>query len=288
MRTQFRCVIILLLLQFLLLCGCAPQTADPEYVLQLATKENHDNLDDFHAALEVLVIPDNFIYYEDIAFIGSFEDGAYLQTGGTGMQRYGIRDEAGNPITVDIRENRTKEISQANLFTYGGEPVYQMPQRDSFVYAPENGPAQRGERPEDRKDPDYWKQDTWDYYLYNGIRYTYYGIDYHRENQPDQSGKIYEVKWTYGKYEISLRLGGAELDAYSGEYRNSFIGKLLHPDTVQEAVDQINHAILWRRIQVALKKDAPLLICLLCVLSAGTVVLVKGRKRKKSRKKQAG
>lgn len=285
MKLRSMRAIAVLLLHCLFLCSCS----EPTETVRYGTNETYVTLESFHAAMSEMQLPDNFIWYEDIAFIGSFVSGAFLNTGNTGTQRYRIKDAAGNYLEVDISERKTKAAAEAALGqTYGGEALYRMPAQNSFCYAPENGPAQRGNRAQDKNSKIIMPIDGYDKYIFKDILYIYYGIDHVQRDGSGKPGELHAVEWTYGKYTVNLCFAheNPDLTLYSDAYMDSFIGRLVDSDSAQGAVQQLNQAIFWRRSRVALKKNVPLLICLLCVLSVGTAVLVTGRKKRIVEKRQ--
>ena len=83
MKLRSMRALAVLLLHCLFLCSCS----EPTETVRYGTNETYDTLESFHAAMSEMQLPDNFIWYEDIAFIGSFVSGAFLNTRNTGTQR---------------------------------------------------------------------------------------------------------------------------------------------------------------------------------------------------------
>lgn len=257
----FRRMIVLFLVLGVLLSGVivVPLTA-----MALSTTISNDatcaTLEEYQEALEKICVSDHFIYYEDIAFIGEFAGFWGKDFDIYNYVRYDLKDASGATVTIGLNKLRY-EVN--NVFTLGqGRPIVPMPDRESFYHPP----VDPVENPVNSV-----------VYLWEDALYLYRSGEIAEDQSPIES-----ICWTYGGYRINVSPGGS---AYPEEAKDTLMGRLLDPDTAKDAMDQVNQAIAWRQFRVAVKKNAPVLICVGCVvLTGGAALLVRHKKKKQAAK----
>lgn len=266
------CAVFLLMILFV---GCNRNDVD-KYTVPLVTNPDYfgltflpvlNTLDEYYDLLDNSYIPQGYVTYDDISFIGQFHTYTMFHDDPESVHtfvEYGLIDQAGYVVGVSITMDDSERLYPRK------KEFEKMDSHDNFRYAPESYP-----------DNAYQGTDT--KYSYKDIIYTY-------SEQSLDGGKPYlsRISWSYNDYYISIKPGfrGGE-DRWDGstypeDATDTFVGRLLDPDTAQEAVDQFNAAIRWVNFRDGLVRWLPVVIPALCVAAVGTVYLIIRHKRKRA------
>ena len=249
--------ILLAILCILMLSGCQQNDPDdytlpePEWVgvvsVSYTIPPRARSIEEYEKRLEAEYIPDSFIYYDDISFVGDFDaywgEGTEPEIGWTveryhRRQVYALADENGSYCLT------LRHLDEARTLKNDLYEREEMPQRESFYRSPSGDDGN---------------------YQYGNMLYSY------------REGNIVSILWYFGKYRICIEV----IDIHPDVESDAFVSRLLHADTAVVAKNQLNRAIFWRQIRVAMKKAAPIAIPVVCVLAVGISVLVYYRRKKR-------
>lgn len=283
------CRMIAAVLLLALLCGCRNTNAR-SYTLPVGEpipgyedrfyKPTFTTLEAYDQFLAESYIPEGYISYHDIAFVGEFCE--YRLNTDDDLENlhdrafYLITDASGCRIAISI----SKQGSFAGYFDDEAEYENLDGIRD-FRYAPEYPP-------EDAEHASYSKT-----YKYGDIKYTYDGLG------KDIKPALRFIDWKFGDYYITVAKGDTTvmkrdelgrpvatvieyLNSYPEIETDTFVGRLLNPKTAQGAVDQLNFFIWWANFREELIQWLPMTIFIMCVAAVGTGYLIIRRKWKKT------
>lgn len=202
-----------------------------------------------------------YIYSDDISFIGKstkvsakrFFDNMilsenyaeeYAEGNYFDLVAFEVMDTSGVPLTVYIYYN--------HWFEHYQNPN-KMPAADDF-----------------RTQPNY-DDEMFQNFAHEGVQYHY------------TDGKLSDILWYYKEYAVSIRLErdvSNELVIYP-EGKDTYFNRLLDPETVQQAVQEMNDVIDW--VFYTRPTVMRIISCVGCaVFAVGVVFLIVSRRRKKT------
>ena len=267
--------VIGIILLFGLLCGCQ-NANEMDYTfppIQLVDYSNqfdypypcYTTLEAYEQLLEESYIPEGYVSYSDIAFIGKFDEYMLHHNEANGIEAlhdkasFVLRDSSRRYIHVTVRKRTNDNPLVKDLLemeTYG-----KLDDCDDLRYAPEFFEDSRS-------------------YLLGDVRYTYLHM------RKGEKPAVLLIQWYYGDYYVRIApnpIGDiANWSVYPEEATDTFVGRLLNPETAQGAVNQLNSVIWWVSFRDRLIQWLPVIIPVLCIVAAGTVYLIIRRKRKKA------
>ena len=216
--------------------------------------------DEYCAWIDDTYTGENFIHYDDIAFLGeyySYEQNNAINDVSTyhNRQYFGIKDSSGV-----LRKIAISPIPSG----WDTEALPEMPDVENYYCV-----------------PNIYSNKTSYTYRVGNVHYSY-GIPSRDEKPLGESANLTAVSWTYGKRMIIVFPTTHEITEDSG-----FFYDLTDPKKAQSAVNKFNAAMLQAYIGNRLVIWAPVYIPILCVAAAVAVYLVIRRKRKKAAVKSA-
>ena len=216
--------------------------------------------DEYCAWIDDTYTGENFIHYDDIAFLGeyySYEQNNAINDVSTyhNRQYFGIKDDSDVVRKIEITPIPSG---------WDTESLPEMPEVENYYCVPNL----------------YSNKSSYAYRV-GSVHYSY-GIPSRKEKPLGSSADLTDVSWTFGGRRIIVYPSGHEITEDSG-----FFYDLIDPKKAQSAVNKFNAAMLQAYIGNRLVIWAPVYIPILCVAAAVAVYLVIRRKRKKAAVKSA-